>query len=70
MLPDGRRQIVAFALPGDFLWIAILLPIYLFGRCDQRSCNSASFYEKVSLPPCKLIRKSLYLLLEVALQEI
>jgi len=68
MLADGRRQIVGFALPGDFLGLSL---------SDRYTCSVDAISEVAAdqflrEPFLKFLRanpKSLYLMLEAALQE-
>ena len=68
MLPDGRRQIVAFALPGDFLGS----PFSYRYTCSVDAISEVTtrqFLREGFLASLQANPKSLYLLLEVALQE-
>jgi CRP/FNR family transcriptional regulator len=68
MLPDGRRQIVGFALPGDFLGSPF---------SDRYTCSADAISEVTArqflregfLTFLQANPKSLYLMLEAALQE-
>ena len=43
LLPDGRRQIVGFAMPGDFLGMATSGTPQLLRRCGRTSCRMPLF---------------------------
>ena len=68
MLADGRRQIVGFALPGDFLGSPFsdryACSVDAIGEVAARQFPREAFLEFLRANP-----KSLYLMLEAALQE-
>jgi CRP/FNR family transcriptional regulator len=69
MLTDGRRQIVGFALPGDFLGSAFIERY----SCSVDAINEVTVRQLLRGPFLTFLRahpNSLSLMLEVALQEI
>jgi CRP/FNR family transcriptional regulator len=68
VMPDGRRQIIGFALPGDLLG-SPFSDLYTYSVDAISEVAACQFSRKSFLTSLQANPKSLYLMLEVASQE-